>query len=131
MADISFHHGTRVFEVADDVVPIRTAQSAVIYLQGTAPLADAVAFPLNTPILLKGASNYSLAAKLGDTGTLKKALDGIMDQGGNARLGAYVYINRVAQGGTAAETLSNMIGDARTISTVEQMMSKMRLTAVR
>lgn len=110
--DISFHHGTRVFEMADDVVPIRTAQSAVIFLIGTAPDADAAVFPINTPVLIKGASNYAIAASLGEAGTLKQHLDGIFDQGGNARLGAYVYVTRVTQGANTAETLSNIVGDA-------------------
>lgn len=110
--DIAFHHGTRVNEIAEDVVPIRTAQSAVIALHGTAPDADAEAFPYNTPILIKGASNYALAAKLGDAGTLKKQLDAIFDQGGSARLGAYVYVTRHEVGANAAATLSNIVGDA-------------------
>lgn len=118
MADISFHHGTRVSEVAEDIIPIRTAQSAVISLHGTAPDADAEAFPYNTPILIKGASNYALAAKLGDAGTLKKQLDAIFDQGGNARLGAYVYVTRHEVGQTNAATLSNIVGDAAQLTGV-------------
>lgn len=116
MADISFHHGTRVFESNEDVISIRTAQSAVVFLQGTAPDADATAFPLNTPVLISGASNYSLAQKLGDAGTLKDHLDAIFDQGERQRLGAYVYINRIAEGLTTAETLSNMVGDGATLT---------------
>lgn len=115
---ISYHHGTRVTEIAEDVIPIRTAQSAIVSLHGTAPDADAVTFPLDKPILIKGASNYSIAAKLGAAGTLKKALDAIFDQGADARLGAYVYVTRHAEGADAAETLSNVVGDGTTLTGV-------------
>lgn len=118
MADIAFHHGTRVFEDPTDVVAIRTAQSAVVFLIGTAPDADAAAFPLNTPVLIKGASNYRLAAKLGTAGTLKKALDAIFDQGHRQRLGAYVYVCRVAVGNSTNATWSNLVGDGAALTGV-------------
>lgn len=122
MADISFHHGTRVFDNNTDVISIRTAQSAVISLHGTAPDADEDAFPLNTPVLIKGASNYSLADKLGKAGTLRKALDAIFDQGGDRKLGAYVYVVRHAQGANLNETLSNIVGDGPTMTGVHAAM---------
>ncbi len=111
MADITFHHGTRVFENQETPVFIRTAQSAVIFLSGTAPDADPVAFPIDRPKLLMGSRNYREARKLGRTGTLPKALDAILDQGGVSKLGVYIYVHRVAQGETHAETLSNLVGD--------------------
>jgi phage tail sheath protein FI len=114
MADISFNHGVRVFENDTDVLPMRTAQSAVVFLLGTAEDADASVFPLNEPVLIKGASNYSIAAKLGAAGTLKDALDAIFDQGERERLGAYVYVVRVAEGQTNAETMANLVGDGTT-----------------
>jgi hypothetical protein len=120
--DISFHHGTRTSEVNEDVLSIRTAQSAVISLHGTAPDADASVFPYDKPILIKGASNYSIAAKLGDAGTLKKALDAIFDQGGDARLGAYVYITRHEEGANSNETLANIVGDGPTMTGVHAAM---------
>lgn len=57
MADISFHHGTRVFESQETPVLIRTMQSAVIAHIGTAPDADVNVFPLNKPVLIKGQQN--------------------------------------------------------------------------
>ncbi|HML29491.1 MAG TPA: phage tail sheath subtilisin-like domain-containing protein [Hyphomicrobium sp.] len=116
--DISFHHGTRTFEVNEDVISIRTSQSAVISLHGTAPDADEDTFPIDMPVLIKGASNYSIADKLGATGTLRKALDAIFDQGGDSRLGAYVYVTRHEQGQTSQETLSNIVGDGPTMTGV-------------
>lgn len=122
MADISFHHGVRTSENPDDVISIRTAQSGVVFLAGTAPDADAAVFPLDTPVLIKGASNYSIAKKLGATGTLKRELDAIFDQGARERLGAYVYVCRVAEGLNAAETLSNLVGDGPSLTGVHAAM---------
>lgn len=116
MADLSFHHGARVFEDNTDVVPIRTAQSAVIFILGTDEDADAAAFPLNKPILIYGGSNYSLAKSLTDGSELKEGLDAIFDQGSRYRLGAYVYVCRIAEGANAAEKLSNLIGDASALT---------------
>lgn len=107
MADISFHHGTRVFESQETPILIRTAQSAVIALIGTAPDADPIEFPLNKPVLIAGPAQISKARKLGDAGTLKKAVDGVFDQ-----VGTYTYIVRVAEGQTTYETYSNLVGDA-------------------
>src|SRR5690606_30349143 len=118
MVDIAFHHGTRVFESAEKPVTIRTAQSAVIFLLGTAPEADAEVFPLNKPILITGASNYALAAQLGADGTLKHDLDAIFDQGGVQKLGAYVYVCRVEEGDSVNDTLSNLVGDGPSMTGV-------------
>lgn len=121
MADLAFHHGVRIFENADEPVLIRTAQSAVIFLSGTAPDADASAFPLDRPVLLKGGQNYSLARKLGNAGTLKTHLDAIMDQGGSSKLGAYVYIHRIADGVNHLASLSNLVGDRTLMSGVHSV----------
>lgn len=116
MADIAFHHGTRVFESQEDVVPIRTAQSAVVFLIGTDEDAVASVFPLNTPVLIYGGTNYSLAKSLSDGSQLKEGLDAIFDQGARYRLGAYVYVCRIAEGADAAETMSNLVGDAAALT---------------
>lgn len=69
------------------------------YLSGGA----AEPFPLNTPVLV--ASSRKEAAKLGSTGTLPTALDGIFDQAG-----AVVIVVRVAEGADEAATVTNVIG---------------------
>lgn len=103
----TFLHGVEVLDVDDGIRPIRTVRSSVVGIVGTAPDADPVAFPLNTPVLIAG--NRREAAKLdtvgnGD-GTLPAAMDSIFDQ-----IGAVVIVVRVEEGATAPETLANILG---------------------
>jgi phage tail sheath protein FI len=105
MAVASFHHGTRLTESNETPVLLRIAQTAVVALLGTAPDADAAKFPLNTPVLLPG--NPALAADLGETGTLKDAVDDVFDQ-----TSCNCIVIRVEEGVDLAETLSNLVGDA-------------------
>lgn len=105
----TFLHGVEVLEIGAGPRPISTVRSAVIGIVGTAPEADATAFPLNTPVLIAGSRKE--AAKLGTTGTLPDAMDSIFDQAG-----AVTVVIRVDEGATDAETMANVIGgvDANT-----------------
>ncbi|WP_028318379.1 phage tail sheath subtilisin-like domain-containing protein [Desulfobulbus elongatus] len=109
----TFLHGVEIVEIDNGPRPIQTVRSSVIGLIGTAPDADATAFPLNTPVLIAG--NRLEAAKLdtvGDgDGTLPDAIDGIFDQAG-----AVVIVVRVEEGADAAATMANVRGgvDAET-----------------
>lgn len=103
-----FYHGVEVVEIDNGTRPIETVKSSVIGLIGTAPsCTDEEAFPLNTPVLIAG--RRTEAAKLGTSGTLPKAIDGIFDQ-----TGAMIVVVRVAAEGTGenadAATISNVIG---------------------
>jgi len=103
----TFLHGVEVLEIDAGPRPIQTVRSSVIGLIGTAPSADATAFPLNTPVLIAGSRRE--AAKL-DTvgtglGTLPGAIDSIFDQAG-----AVIVVVRIEEGSTPAETLANIIG---------------------
>ncbi|WP_298034772.1 phage tail sheath C-terminal domain-containing protein [uncultured Desulfovibrio sp.] len=104
-----FLHGVEVVEIDNGPRPIRTVKSSVIGLIGTAPDADADAFPLNTPALISGSRVE--AAKLGATGTLPQAMDAIFDQ-----IGAVVVVVRVAEGEgetdveREAATMTNLLG---------------------
>lgn len=98
-----FLHGVEVIEMDGGVRPIQTVKSSVIGLVGTAPEADATAFPLNTPTLIAGSRVE--AAKLGLTGTLPAAIDGIFDQAG-----AMIIVIRVDENVDHATTVSNVIG---------------------
>ena len=99
----TFLHGVEVIEIDTGPRPIRTVKSSVIGLVGTAPEADAEAFPLNTPVLIAG--SHKEAAALGATGTLAPAIDGIFDQ-----IGAMVVVVRVEEGADEAGTLANVTG---------------------
>jgi len=98
-----FLHGVEVIEITDGPRPIRTVKSSIIGLVGTAPEADTTAFPLDTPILVAGSRTE--AAKLGTTGTLPAAIDGIFDQ-----IGAFVVVIRVEEGADNAATRTNVLG---------------------
>lgn len=102
-----FLHGIEVVEVDDGTRPLRTVQSGVIGIIGTAPDADEQAFPLNTPVLVAG--SLSQAAKLDTTGkrrgTLPNALDLIFKQ-----VGAIVVVIRVKEGDNEEATLTNILG---------------------
>ncbi len=102
-----FLHGVELLEIDAGPRPIQTVKSGVIGIVGTAPNADATAFPLNKPVLIAGSRRE--AAKL-DTvgtglGTLPDAMDSIFDQAG-----AVVVVIRVGVGADAAATMANVIG---------------------
>lgn len=98
-----FLHGVEVVEIDTGPRPIRTVKSSIIGLIGTAPDADASAFPINTPVLVAGSRTE--AAKLGANGTLPSAIDAIFDQAG-----ALVVIVRVEEGADEDETIGNIVG---------------------
>lgn len=104
-----FLHGVEVIEIDDGPRPIRTVRSSVIGVVGTAPDADPLAFPLNTPVLIAGsrleASKLDTSLTGTMAGTLPGALDLILDQ-----IGAAVVVIRVEEGDTDAETLANVLG---------------------
>ena len=101
----TFLHGIETIEITEGTRPIQTVKSSVIGVVGTAPDADVAKFPLNTPVLICG--NPREAALLGDTGTLKNAVDAIFDQ-----IGGLVVVIRVEKGADDAATLTNVVGDA-------------------
>lgn len=80
-----FLHGVEVVEVDDGTRPIQTATTSVIGIVGTAPDADAAVFPLNTPVLVTGATKAASLDLVGTgNGTLPPAMDSIYDQAGAA-----------------------------------------------
>lgn len=118
-----FLHGIETVEIDDGTRPIQTAKSAVIGVVGTAPDADAVKFPANTPVLIAG--NPREAALLGGTGTLKEALDAIFDQ-----IGAMVVVVRVEAGADDAATLSKIVGDATAGTGVHALLAAQSIVKV-
>ena len=103
----TFLHGVEVLEIDAGPRPIRTVRSGVIGIVGTAPNADADAFPLNTPVLIAGSRLEAAGLDTVGTGlgTLPGALDGIFDQ-----IGAVVVVVRIEDGIDEAATLANAVG---------------------
>lgn len=102
-------HGVRVLELNDGTRPIRTVSTAVVGLVATAPDADPLVFPLDTPVLI---TNVQAAiGKAGVLGTLAPSLQAIADQ-----TKPFTIVVRVAVGAGAdpeaieAATVSNLIG---------------------
>ena len=109
----NFLHGVNVTEINEGISTVRTSSSSVIGVIGTAPEAKEADFPLNTPVLIVG--SLTEAAKLGKTGTLPNALNGIL-----AQTGAMVIVVRIAEGvgeDSVDETLLNVIGSVATDET--------------
>lgn len=102
-----FLHGVEVVEIDDGSRPIRLAATSVIGVVGTAPQADADAFPLNEPVLVLG--SRAQAAALGTEGTLPDALADILSV-----TGALVVVVRVEDGVDDAATMSNVVGGVDT-----------------
>ncbi|KSP98472.1 phage tail sheath protein [Pseudomonas aeruginosa] len=98
-----YHHGIRVVEINEGTRPIRTVATAVVGMVCTADDADATTFPLNKPVLLTDVLTAS--GKAGSAGTLARSLDAIADQASPVTV-----VVRVAEGETAEETTSNIIG---------------------
>lgn len=98
-----FLHGVEVIQIDDGIRPIRTVKSSVIGLIGTAPDADATAFPTDTPLLIEGPRK---AAELGSAGTLKDAYNAMYQQGASVAV-----MIRVEEGADPAATLANVVGD--------------------
>lgn len=110
----TFLHGVEVLEIDAGPRPISTVRSSVIGIIGTAPLADANAFPLNTPVMIAGSRREAakLVATAGaDEGTLPSALDSIFDQAG-----AVVIVVRVEKAVTEAATIANVIGGVNAVT---------------
>jgi len=109
----NYLHGVQVIEKVSAARPIRTVNTAVIGIVGTAPDADPAAFPLDVPVLIAG--DRTLAGKLDTTGqgrgTLPAAMDAIFNQ-----IAPLIVVVRVAEVRLAsgaidqAATQSNVIG---------------------
>ena len=77
---MSYNHGVKINEVDTGAQAVRTVNSSIIGIIGTAADADADTFPLNMPVMVAG--SRSKAAKLGEAGTLPQALNHIFNQCG-------------------------------------------------
>lgn len=103
----TFLHGVEVLDIDAGSRPIQTVRSSVIGIVGTAPNADPVAFPLNTPVLIAGSKIQAEKLDLvgSDLGTLPSAVDSIFKQ-----IGAVIIVVRVEEDIDPALTLANVLG---------------------
>lgn len=104
MADLSYFHGVQVLESPDSPSLLRVANYGITFLNGTAPDADASAFPLNTPTVV---TSLSQAALLSTAGTLYADVATVFGEGGS-----FVIVNRVEHSDTPTTLQANLIGDA-------------------
>lgn len=105
MTDV-YLHGIETIERNNGPRPVRTIDTGVIGIVGTAPLANATLFPLNTPVAIY---SWSGVEGIGATGTLPDAIGDILSEAGRAS--QVIVVVRVAEGGTAQETLANLLGN--------------------
>ena len=89
--------------------PAIAADMSVIGLVGTAPDADAAAFPLDTPVLVFSDDTVTLT-KLGAGGTLKAAIELINAQLGEFQASAKIVVVRVGAQGNEAVQLTTLAG---------------------
>lgn len=104
MADLSYFHGVKLAESTDTPALLRVTNFGVTFFNGTAPAADAAAFPLNTPTVV---TSLAGAALLGATGTLIADLTAYFGEGGSIAI-----VNRVEHSDTPATLQANLIGSA-------------------
>jgi phage tail sheath protein FI len=104
---VQYLHGLETIELDSPSGPVETVKSNVIGLIGTAPDADPVKFPLNTPVPIF--SDALMAGDLKTSGTLLNGIDAIYSQ-----KSALVVVVRVAEGATGADqeahSWSNLVG---------------------
>ena len=102
----TFFHGARVTEVTEGARDLTVASTAVIGIVGTAPDADADAYPVNTPILITNI--HSAIVDLGEDGTLAAALSAIAEI--TTPIMVLVRVTEGEGAEAAEDTLANIIG---------------------
>ena len=109
--------GISIRKVDEGARPVLGADLSTIGLVGPAPLADAVLFPYNTPIVLNS-NDTKKTSKLGESGYLSDAVRGINDQLGETQFAARIVVVRTPEGTDSdpaiklQQTISNIAGDS-------------------
>lgn len=107
MSDPTF--GISITRIDSEPRPAVWSDMSVVGIIGTAPAADATKFPLNTPVFMYS-DDAKMLAKLGASGTLADAVEGVNAQLGEFQVAAKIVIVRVTEGADALETIQNIIG---------------------
>lgn len=109
--------GISIRKVDEGARPVLGADLSTIGLVGPAPLADAVLFPLDTPVVLNS-NDTKKTRKLGESGYLSDAVRGINDQLGETQFAARIVVVRTAEGTDPdpaiklQQTISKIAGDS-------------------
>ncbi len=103
MADLSYAHGVTLAESAETPSLLRVQRNGITFVNGTAPDADAAAFPLNYPTLI---TSERAAAGLGAAGTLLEDVTSVFGEGGS-----WCIVNRVPDSADPAVQQANLLGD--------------------
>lgn len=98
-------------QISDGARPAVTSDLSVAGIIGTAPNADPLVYPLNTPVLVFSDDSVARTA-LGLTGTLPDAVAGVHDQLGDFQVAAKIVVVRIAEGANINETMTNAIGNS-------------------
>lgn len=101
---MTFQHGISVTEVASAARSLAVVATGVIGLVATGPAADAATFPLDTRVKIAPSAIIDAIGKAGATGTLKAALQAIVNH-----VRAPIVLIRVAPGVDDAATDANVI----------------------
>jgi phage tail sheath protein FI len=115
MADPVF--GISIRQVDEGARPVLAADLSTIGIVGPAPLADAVAYPYDTPVFVNS-NDTRMTKKLGELGYLSDAVRGINDQLGATQFAARIVIVRTQEGQDPDQaiklqkTISNIAGDS-------------------
>ena len=112
MSDPTF--GISITRVDSEPRPPVWSDMSVVGIIGTAPDADAAAYPLDTPVFLYSDDVAKLTA-LGARGTLRDAIALVNAQLGAFQAAAKVVLVRVDEGLDTSATIANIVGD--TVST--------------
>lgn len=102
--------GIGITRIDEEPRPAIGSDLSVIGLVGWATGADALAFPLDTPVQIFS-DDTAMLAKLG-TGPLVEAVEDINDQLGEFQVAARIVVVRVADGANASEDMTNVIGSS-------------------
>lgn len=89
---------------------VASADLSVVGIIGTAPAADAEAFPVDTPVSIFSNDTAAMTL-LGATGTLRNAINLINAQLGDFQAAARVVVVRVTEGASDDLTIANIVGD--------------------
>lgn len=116
MPALEFNHGTRIVDAGSQPRPLQVADLSSIGAAVTAPDADNAIFPLNEPVAFFTHEADKVAA-LGLTGTALDIVNAVKAQGIEAQL----VFSRVEEGVDATATMTNLIGDAATMTGIHAL----------